>query len=463
MSRTSLLCMTRQITRRAPLALGLAAVLLLAACERPPVASVQRGYRGTGMEQVYNPRTLAQQEELNKAPAIPPQLPGEGPKAKDIYKNVQVLGDLSVAQFARTMVSVTEWVAPEGKGEGYGCAYCHDLNNMADDGKYTKVVARRMIQMNQNINVNWKTHVADTGVTCYTCHRGKPVPSVVWYSPKPQAKRPPTSLGDDGSQNRPTPAVGYSSLPKDPNSPYFLGNKQIEVNAKTALPTDYWSPIQDAESTYALMMRISGALGVNCTYCHNTQNFAKWDGAPPQKVTAWHGIRMVRELNNDYLVPLTDKFPANRLGPTGDVAKANCGTCHQGAYKPLYGAQMAKEYPELLSYKGGPKGAKSAALASVLFASGAKSLDAAGLKAVSDAVKALKDKPDLKVAISGFADPTGNVAANMELSKLRAFAVRDALKAGGVADSRITLKKPEVPVAGAAGAADSRRVEINPS
>jgi photosynthetic reaction center cytochrome c subunit len=30
------------------------------------------------------------------------------------------------------------------------------------------------------------------------------------------------------------------------------------------------------------------------------------------------------------------------------VAKLNCATCHQGAYKPLNGAQMAKDFPELL-------------------------------------------------------------------------------------------------------------------
>ncbi len=35
-----------------------AAVLLLSACERPPVESVQNGFRGTGMAMVYNPRTL---------------------------------------------------------------------------------------------------------------------------------------------------------------------------------------------------------------------------------------------------------------------------------------------------------------------------------------------------------------------------------------------------------------------
>jgi photosynthetic reaction center cytochrome c subunit len=45
---------------------------------------------------------------------------------------------------------------------------------------------------------------------------------------------------------------------------------------------------------------------------------------------------------------LNEVFPANRKGPMGDVPKLNCATCHQGAYKPLNGAQMAKDFPELL-------------------------------------------------------------------------------------------------------------------
>ena len=36
---------------------ALASLTLLAACERPPMETVQHGYRGTGMVQVYNPRT----------------------------------------------------------------------------------------------------------------------------------------------------------------------------------------------------------------------------------------------------------------------------------------------------------------------------------------------------------------------------------------------------------------------
>jgi photosynthetic reaction center cytochrome c subunit len=55
------------------------------------------------------------------------------------------------------------------------------------------------------------------------------------------------------------------------------------------------------------------------------------------------------------MVPLTDTFPVDRKGLGGDVAKVNCATCHQGAYKPLYGYPMLKDHP----YLAGP--AKSAA------------------------------------------------------------------------------------------------------
>jgi photosynthetic reaction center cytochrome c subunit len=92
---------------------------------------------------------------------------------------------------------------------------------------------------------------------------------------------------------------------------------------------------------------MSQSLGVNCTYCHNTQSFSSWNNNPPQRATAWHGIRMARDLNLDYMEPLTATFPVERLGATGDVAKVHCATCHQGAYKPLNGQAMLKDFPEL--------------------------------------------------------------------------------------------------------------------
>lgn len=151
----------------------------------------------------------------------------------------------------------------------------------------------------------------------------------------------------------PGTAVGLSSLPGDPFSPFLLGNEPIRVNGNTALATSGGparSPLQHAERTYGLMIHISKSLGVNCTYCHNTQSMQSWSLSTPQRVTAWHGIRLVRDLNQQYLTadPLIQIFPDNRRGPMGDVAKVNCATCHQGAYKPLYGSHLARYYPAVL-------------------------------------------------------------------------------------------------------------------
>lgn len=342
------------IVRLFQLIIMLSLSMMLTACKDPPVErlpmdSVQHGYRGTGMVQVYNPRTVASQDALNTAPPSTPPLPDTGPRAKEAYKNVQVLGDLSAGQFIGLMTAMTTWVAPKD-----GCAYCHNLENLADDSKYTKVVARKMIEMTRHINSNWKNHVAETGVTCYTCHRGNPVPKQVWFTPLEQNKGA-DFIGDNAGQNTPGKLVNMSSLPTDPLTPYLLQDKQIRVNGPTPLPSGNRSSIKQAEWTYGLMTHMSNSLGVNCTYCHNTRSFQNWEGSPPQRITAYHGIRMARDVNNAYMVPLTDTFPVNRKGEGGDVAKVSCATCHQGAYKPLYGYPMIKDHP----YLTGP--AKSAA------------------------------------------------------------------------------------------------------
>ncbi|MEY3627488.1 MAG: photosynthetic reaction center cytochrome PufC [Limnohabitans sp.] len=316
-------------------------VMLLSGCERPPMESVQHGYRGTGMVQVYNPRALELQVQANEIPPGMPPMDASGPKASQLYKNVKVLGDLSGAQFTRIMTSMTTWVSPQE-----GCLYCHNPANFADDSKYTKVVARRMLQMTQHINSDWKQHVAETGVTCYTCHRGQPVPSAIWFKSNPQPYGS-NFMGDKAGQNHPAPSVALSSLPNDPFTPFLLEANNIRVNGPTALPSGNRQSIKQAEWTYGLMTHMSSALGVNCTYCHNSRSFQTWEGNPPQRLTAWFGIRMARDLNTQYMEPLTDNFPAHRKGETGDVAKLNCATCHQGAYKPLYGAPMLKDYPEL--------------------------------------------------------------------------------------------------------------------
>jgi hypothetical protein len=53
-------------------ALAVAALALLAACGRPPVDTVQVGFRGTGMAQVYDPRALEAQASAHAVPEISP-------------------------------------------------------------------------------------------------------------------------------------------------------------------------------------------------------------------------------------------------------------------------------------------------------------------------------------------------------------------------------------------------------
>jgi photosynthetic reaction center cytochrome c subunit len=437
--------MTRRSVFSTLASAGLAAgLLLLAGCERPPVDPVQRGYRGTGMEVVYNPRAVEQLVPLNQPPAAPgPLAPDDGPKASQVYQNVKVLGDLSVANFNRHMAAITQWVAPQE-----GCVYCHNPANFAEDSKYTKVVARRMIQMTQKVNADWKPHVAATGVTCYTCHRGNPVPANLWFTAVPQDKRA-NFIGNLNGQNTPLTSVALSSLPNDPFTPYLKNALPIRVNGTTALPTGNRSSIFQAEHTFGLMVHFSKSLGVNCTYCHNTRQIGgEWAGNPQQLATAWHGIRMVRSINNDYLDGLTSTFPAQRLGPMGDVAKVNCATCHQGAFKPVYGAQMAKDFPELLKVSGTAGGAPlppplAEAMRSVLYFNvGSFKLEGEQAKGLTQLVASLAASPATKVTISGYHSASGDLASNQELAKNRALSVRDSLTAAGIAADRVILSKP---------------------
>lgn len=68
-------------------------------------------------------------------------------------------------------------------------------------------------------------------------------------------------------------------------------------------------------------------------------------------------------------------------------------------------------------------------------------------------------KAGQRAVISGYTDSTGDAEKNAELAKQRAFAVRDALVALGVAEDKLDLKKPEA-VENAGNNAEARRVEV---
>ncbi len=300
-------------------------VLALAGCERPPVDTTDLGVRGLGMVHVQNPR-IAEERRAEIEAALPQDLPALPPEtaqpaAPGTFQNIQVLGNLSVAEVNRTMVAMTNWVSPE-----VGCNYCHYVDdagavNLASDEVYTKTVSRRMIEMVKTINRDYSDHVGETGVTCYTCHVGQPNPEHYW-----------------------TMTEG------DPNQGYFLDREDVRVQSEVPLSryATTETSIQNTRNTYWFMIHISNSLGVNCTHCHQSARFADWEESPPARVTALRGLRMVRALNQEYLEPLADQLPDSLMGPQGDGPKIECMTCHAGLSIPLYGLSTAADYPALL-------------------------------------------------------------------------------------------------------------------
>jgi len=112
--------------------------------------------------------------------------------AEQRYKNIQIFKGIPATQLDPTMAFISGAL-------GVRCNYCHVPNQFEKDDKPTKLAARRMIQM--VFDVNKGSFNGDRAVSCYTCHRGKPIPVSVpavgqnlWApgSPSPAPEAPPS-------------------------------------------------------------------------------------------------------------------------------------------------------------------------------------------------------------------------------------------------------------------------------
>ncbi len=306
--------------------------------------SMQTGPRGTGMhvtrfQSAVNTPDPTIAEYFTMA-AVPPLDDAE--RAGDVIEGAEpLLADLSVENYERLIEAMRVWTG------------IPDLLTPGEEN-YQTVVARSMIQMTQELNEGWGAHTnnnpdsGNVGVNCYTCHRGEQVPNNVWFKLGPVNAN---AAGWSANQNRATVQSQFTALPSDALEKYLLENNPINVHDLDArVPRDMANPatIQDTYRTYSLMNYFSNSLAVNCVFCHNSRAFYDPSQNTPQWANASLGILMVQEINNDWLVPITDVFPEHRLGPVfGDVAKVACATCHQGYQQPLEGMDMISDWPEL--------------------------------------------------------------------------------------------------------------------
>ncbi|MBQ0750391.1 MAG: photosynthetic reaction center cytochrome c subunit [Roseovarius sp.] len=313
--------------------------------------SLQTGPRGTGMSVPEFKVDLAKPDpsiESFLASTSAPVVPQGGEQtAGQARQNVPPgLEGLTVENYDRLLAAMRVWTG------------IPDLFESPDN--YQTAVGHVMIGMTQNLNEEWSGHVnanKEVGVTCYTCHRGQPVPSDVWFKISPVNE---TVEGWSANQNRVTVQSQYTSLPSDALEKYLLDGESIKVHdlesRVAGVPgTDGYPGIQQAERTYSLMNYVSNSLGVNCVFCHNSRAFYDGSQVTPQWGTEILGIEMVLELNNTYLVPLEGLLPEERLGPVyADAPKAACKTCHKGYQQPLQGTNVIGDWPELATTSGEP-------------------------------------------------------------------------------------------------------------
>lgn len=114
---------------------------------------------------------------------LPAMLLGQGPavspdkKASEVFKNVQVLKNVPSDQLIPAMQFITSSL-------GVQCSYCHVENAFDKDDKKPKQIARKMMQMELDIDAN--NFQGKQMVTCYSCHRGSPMPVSIPAIPESQ-------------------------------------------------------------------------------------------------------------------------------------------------------------------------------------------------------------------------------------------------------------------------------------
>jgi photosynthetic reaction center cytochrome c subunit len=348
--------------RLGPVLLAVGGVLFLAFVFfvpqwRLPGTGTQLGPRAASMVQ-FDP-TPAEAAVQNQKPPVLPVVADDPRPATAAFKNVKVLTDVNAGDFMRLQNAMTAWVAPK-----QGCGFCHAGTDYASDAKPTKQAARVMLAMTRHINTAWKSHVGGQtgagGVTCFSCHRGQPVPSEVWYQSPPNPGRPMIDKQEDYQERATTVRTFF---PNEGYEEYLLQATPGLAQSYTALPSKEVGSQIEVKRLYEMMMQMSDGVGVNCGYCHESRAFFDWRQSTPARWTGYSGITLTRDINRNFILKLEAILPQSRavvgdtrtrlslpardVGPQHGDGLADCATCHHGTPKPLASLNLIRGFPAL--------------------------------------------------------------------------------------------------------------------
>jgi cytochrome c oxidase subunit 2 len=225
------------------------------------------------------------------------------------------------------------------------------------------------------------------------------------------------------------PALDGSKVANGPLAEHV----SIVLKGKNAMPS--WAPtLNDVEIASVI------------TFERNTWGNHTGDILQPRQVADARNGKMPEGGDHTAAAGATAASGAQEAGAASGATEAGAAsgtTAASGAEQASGAAQSTAALP-----------------ASVYFEVGKSTLPADAKDAIQAAADYAKAHPDAKFTLSGYTDSSGNANTNADLAKRRAQAVRDALKAAGIAEDHIILKKPET-ITGGANAKEARRVEIS--
>lgn len=114
--------------------------------------------------------------------------------AGEVFKNVQVLKEMPSTQMLPTMRVISGSL-------GVQCQFCHSAGDFSSDEKMSKQTARKMMQMVQSVNKDFFN--GERAVTCYTCHRGSPMPLTAPAAPEQKGPATPAAPTAPSPEQRP--------------------------------------------------------------------------------------------------------------------------------------------------------------------------------------------------------------------------------------------------------------------
>lgn len=160
--------------------------------------------------------------------------------------------------------------------------------------------------------------------------------------------------------------------------------------------------------------------------------------------------------NNDQAAPAASEPAASAVAASDATASDATASAAVEASEPAAASEAA--VPAADAAAGNARVTYENGVAKFFFATGKNDVAEGADAIVADVINAGKDGK--KLVISGYADSTGDAAANEELSKQRAQAVQAFFEAQGVNAANIELRKPESTTGAVGNDVEGRRVEV---